>query len=149
MNTLHEMIKIAEIHADRITLATQTLKKIFPLDADKAARLNQQELLWVELLVSRFAKLQDFLGKTLIDAFLSSIGEYTDNATMIDKINLLERLEIIENAEIWKLMREARNHISHEYPEHPELTARYLNQIFDLAPKLLNILGKIQHKSPI
>ena len=146
MNTLNEMIKIAEIHIDRITLATEALKKIFPLDADKAARLNQQELLWVELLVSRFAKLQDFLGKTLIDSFLSSIGEYTDNATMIDKINLLERLEIIESAELWKAMREAGNHISHEYPEHPELTARYLNQIFDLAPKLLSILDKIKHK---
>jgi hypothetical protein len=38
----------------------------------------------------------------------------------------------------------SRNHISHEYPEHPELTAKYLNKIFSLSPQLLLILSKIK-----
>lgn len=64
----------------------------------------------------------------------------------LDKINKLERLGIIENVELWKEMRDARNHIAHEYPDHPELTALYLNKVFDLAPKLLKFFDTIKNK---
>ncbi len=44
-------------------------------------------------------------------------------------------------------MREVRNHLAHEYPEHPEITAAHLNQVFTLSPQLLNILNNIKNKS--
>jgi uncharacterized protein with HEPN domain len=65
---------------------------------------------------------------------------------MLDKIHKLERLEIIENALIWKEMRNVRNHVTHEYPDHPHFTAADLNKIIMLAPELLKILDNIQNR---
>jgi len=35
---------------------------------------------------------------------------------MIDMLNLLEKLEIIEDSREWDLLREIRNSLAHEYP---------------------------------
>lgn len=144
MNTLNEILKIADIHASRIRMALDDLKNSFPLDKETAAHFNREQLLLLELLTGRFAKLQDLMGKKIIDHYLQSIGEFYDNETIIDKINKLERIGIISDAQLWKTMRDTRNHIAHEYPDHPEITARYLNQLYDLAPKLLDILQQLK-----
>jgi uncharacterized protein with HEPN domain len=144
MSTFDEMLKIADIHVDRITMALDDLRLIFPLNQDKILNFSKNEVMLVELLLSRFAKLQDYMGEVIFDHFLRSTGDYKSNLTMIDKINKLERLEVIEDAEIWKKMRRIRNHISHEYPDHPELMAQYINQVFELAPQLIEILNHIK-----
>ena len=147
MNPLQEMFKITAIHTKRIELALVELKNVFPLNQQKVLNLSNQELLWIELLISRFAKLQDFLGRKIFDAFLRITKDYTEDLTMLDKLNQLERLGIIDSADLWEQMREARNHIAHEYPDEPALTAKYLNQIFDFAPKLITILENIKGMS--
>lgn len=144
MSKLEEILKIAEIHRSRIEMSVNDLENIFPLDEKQINNLNKEQLLLLELLTSRFAKLQDLIGKKIIDEFLLSKGELIDKDTMIDKINKLERMEIIEDAQIWQRMRDVRNRISHEYPDHPELTAMYLNRLFDLTPQLLAILNRIK-----
>ena len=147
MNKLNEVIKIADIHVNRIKMAVDNLKDIFPLDEDKVENLSTEELLFLELLTSRFAKLQDLIGQKIIDEFLISKEEKIDGYTMIDKLNKLERIGIIANMQVWKGMRETRNHISHEYPGHPEIKARYLNKLFELTPKLLEILDRIKARA--
>jgi hypothetical protein len=144
MSKLDEIIKIADIHLDKIELAVFRLRDIFPLNEAKVSNFSEQEVMLVELLISRFAKLQDYIGRILINFVLKNVGDYEDRMTMIDKLNKLERLEIIESAAIWEQMREARNHIAHEYPDEPALTAKYLNQIFDLTPYLIQILNRIK-----
>ena len=37
---------------------------------------------------------------------------------MKDALNILEKLEIIENKEEWDFFREIRNNLTHEYPSH-------------------------------
>ena len=147
MNKLKEILKIADIHVKRIEMAIDDLQDIIPLDENKIVSFSKQELLVIELLTSRFAKLQDLIGKKIIDEFLLSIGEFVDNYTMIDKINKLERLGIITSAEQWKHMRYVRNHIAHEYPDEPAITAKYLNQLLDSVPKLLNVLNNIKART--
>lgn len=146
MNTLQEILKIAEIHAKRIAYAMDRLSKLFPISPSAVENISEQDFLFIELLTTRFSKLQDFIGAKLVDAFLDSQGELTYNMTMIDKINKLERLAIIDDATLWSRMREVRNHLAHEYPDHPEITAKYLNQVFELAPQLLTFLKNIKQK---
>ena len=144
---LSEMIKIADIHASRIDYAINDLKSIFPVAAEDIAHFSEKRFLLIELLINRFAKLQDFLGSKIIDAFLEASGELTTSTlTMIDKINKMEALGIIQNASIWFEMREIRNHLAHEYPDHPENTAKYLNQAFAMTPKLLDFYYTIKRK---
>lgn len=147
MNKLHEIIKIADIHASKIRLAMNEIKDIFPIDEHKVETLNQEKFLFIELLVGRFSKLQDSIGEKIIDAFFEEKDERVDDLTMIDKLNKLERLRIIDDAEIWKKMRRVRNYLTHEYPELPAKTAKYLNVLYTLAPKLLEILENIKKKS--
>lgn len=140
MNKLSEILKIANVHAQRIEMALDALASSMPFDAAKIEALCDNELLYIELLTSRFAKLQDYLGNKVFNEALNLLKEYDDNATMRDKLVKLERLEIIGSVELWDKMREVRNHISHEYPDKPALTAIYLNQVIALAPQLIRIL---------
>jgi hypothetical protein len=68
---------------------------------------------------------------------------------MIDKIHKLEGIGIITDTQEWQDMRKIKNHISHEYPDHPEIIARHLNKLFELTPKLLEILARIKAQSTI
>lgn len=149
MKELNEIIKIADIHADRIKISLTRLSSFLPFNADKIKSITEDQLLLTDLLVHRFGKLQDLLGNKIIDGFLESIDEYSQELSMLDKIHKLERLEIIEDAEIWKEMRRIRNHVTHEYPDHPDFTADDLNKIATFAPILLQILDRIKEKLKI
>lgn len=146
MNNFIELVKTADIHAQRINYAIDRLTSLFPFSGEVIENLREQDFLLIELLVNRFSKLQDFMGTKLTDAFLESKGEVTSAMTMIDKLNKLEKLNIIDDANLWFEMREIRNHLAHEYPEHPEITARYLNKLFQLTPKLLLLLENIKKR---
>lgn len=146
MSELREIVKIADIHVERIEMALRELSSLLPFDKEKVVSISTQNLLLTELLVNRFGKLQDVLGKKIVNEFLVTNGEFVDDLTMLDKINLLERLGVIESADLWMEMREARNHAAHEYPDHPEMTAQYLNKIVLFAPKLIGILAEIKRR---
>jgi hypothetical protein len=147
MNKLQEFIKIADIHAGKISNAHLRLQKIFPITAQILENLSEENFFLLEVLTNRFAKLQDYLASQIITTFLFEKGEVSDNMSMIDKIHKLEKLEIIDEADIWMRMRKTRNHLAHEYPDHPEITAKYLNEIYKLTPSLLNILSNIKSRS--
>ena len=137
-------LEIARIHAKRLIYALEKLSPIFPVSSEKVIVLTDEELLFLELMTSRFAKLQDFMGAKLFTLFLESKGELADEMTFLDKVHKLEKLNLIDNAEDWMAMRQIRNHLSHEYPDHPELTAEYLNQAYLMAFKLIACLGKLE-----
>jgi len=143
---VNEIFKIANIHADRIKLALQHIGNLFPITASVVANMGENDLVWIELFVVRFGKLQDLIGAKLINIFLEEQQESNEQLTILDKINILEKLGIIESSELWKEMRAIRNHVAHEYPDAPELTAKYLNQLFNLTPQLLDILDKLKKK---
>lgn len=147
MNKLDEIFKIADIHASRIEFALNELKPIFPIDEHKVENLSTEELLLTDMLVLRFAKLQDFIGRKLIDNLFAETREIIDELTMIDKLHKLERLGIIDSVATWDKMRDIRNYLPHEYPENPKKTADNLNSLVTLAPKLLKILQNIKDKS--
>ncbi len=146
MNKLAEVLKIADIHVNRIQVALEHIHHFLPFDEKNVSQMTIEDLVWVELLVSRFGKLQDLIGSAVIDMFLESVEELSSCASMLDKINQLERMAIIDNAQTWKDMRKSRNRIAHEYPDAPELSAKYLNEIVYFCPKLIEILNNIKSK---
>lgn len=139
-----EYFKIAHIHAERLNQAFSGLKKVFPLDSIKFKNLLNDEFFMLETLIYRFSKLQDFIGTKLIDAFLIKKGEYLESMSMIDKVNKLERLQVIDSAENWHKLRQLRNHIAHEYPDHQELAIKYLNEVYQQIPYTLGILNNLE-----
>jgi len=135
--------EIADKHIFRINQALDNLKDTFPISAQLIPNLSIEQIFSLEMLTSRFAKLQDHLGANVIDLFFELNDENADQLTMIDKLNKLEKLRIIEDAHLWREMRKARNIIEHEYPDKPDLIANTLNLIHDYCPKLMSIKQKL------
>lgn len=133
------MQKIASTHESRILTALKHLHNTFPLTEESVEHLSDNQLLNIEMLTSRFAKLQDYLGTKVFDMFFEVEQENVDGFTMIDKLNKLEKLGIINDAHQWRDMRDARNIVEHEYPDNPLLIASNLNKIYEMIPHLLEI----------
>jgi hypothetical protein len=132
-------LKTAEIHYHRIQEALKHLSPLFPVDEHTVQHFTENETLWLELLMHCFAKLQDLMGSQLINLFLLHTEEAinVDAITMRDKLNKLEKLSVIENADLWISFRDIRNHTAHEYPDDPEIAAQHLNTLYRMTDKLL------------
>jgi len=141
--TIQSLIGISKTHESQLLYVLNKLAYIFPLTKEKVVNLSQEEIILLDVLVYRFSKLQDFMGSNLVDAVLIQLGEFSDSFTMIDKMNKLEKFELIKDARLWQDMRKLRNHLVHEYPDHPELVAKFLNQAYPLFFELLEILNNL------
>lgn len=139
---LQSIFAIAQIHAKRLKYAMEKIRASFPLSAASVTAISDEQIPVFELYTSRFAKLQDLMGKTLFPKLLDVVGDLTNDMTYLDKLNKLEQLKIIDSSEIWMEMRDIRNHLSHEYPDQPELTAEHLNDAFISGKKLLDCLNR-------
>lgn len=144
MKAFNPLIEIADRHANRMMIAIDRIKNSIPISGDDIENLTGEELAYYELYASRFSKLQDFLGSNLFTTLLEQTGEQTESMTFIDKLNKLEKLEIINSADEWLKMRQIRNILAHEYPDRPEITAEIFNRAFNLGPLLLETLEKIK-----
>jgi len=112
-----EMIKSCDI--DHSELEKQNIADNFFEDYNNTRVVNS--------FLFNFAKLQDKIGAKLFRQVLYDLKEIDKpNLSMIDILNLLEKLEIIESAEDWDSLREIRNSLAHEYP-------------FDIEERITNI----------
>jgi len=122
------------------------LKRVygFPLKAEYIETIleSDEEIVLIDSIAYRFSKLQDTLGKALRE-FLYESGESIDSFTMIDVLNLAEKLGLNINKKIWMESRKIRNEISHEYIIDYEKIANALNdmdKLFIFLKKSFNIL---------
>jgi hypothetical protein len=145
MMTLEAAIKITLLHAQRLRFAYEKLAPIFPLKPHQLETLTEEELLLIELLTSRFAKLQDHMGAQLFGLILEKTEELVDRYSWIDKINLLEKRQVIESAYEWREFRKIRNSLSHEYPDNMELMAFNLNSTYQATERLLYYANQVSH----
>ena len=134
------------IHADRIEKALIEIGKILPLSIEKIVNMDTQQLAITELLTGRFAKLQDTIGEKIFKLILISLGEDIKGKSFIDRLNLLEKLGYIEDAQHWFDYRDARNAVSHEYPDSPDLMVKNLEAILKLAQDLLTYWKHLDQK---
>lgn len=139
-----EILKIAEIHAQHIKDAINKLQDLFPISEQKVAIRSLEEIVWLEGLVYRLGKLQDYMGNKVINLFFEVLGTSVERLTMLEKLHQLEKLGIMDDAKLWLKMRNMRKHLEHEDPNYPELTAKYLNEAFEMAPQLLLLLNNLK-----
>lgn len=139
----NELIKIAKLHEKRLSYALKKIALLIPFTENKIKELSDEDIEPIELMTSRFSKLHDFIGTKIINLFLDVTLESHEALSMIDKLNKLERLNILEDKDTWLEMSELRNHLAHEYPDHPELIALFLNQTYSYSHQLIEILKKL------
>ena len=99
----------------------------------------------LDVIAYRFSKLQDTLGRT-IRLWLFLKGENINNLSMIDILNLAQKLGLDIDSDAWFELRNLRNSISHEYEDNYEKIADTLNKIYPYLDEL-NYLIKVLNEA--
>lgn len=143
---LAECILHAEILAEDLNEHGEPAYTAASLDTlDKARRRLLDQMAY------RFTKLQVTLGEQVLPLLLEQAEEpLADDTPFAQKLQRLERIDIIPSAEQWRELRMARNIIAHEYPDAPELKAAALNQLVRSVADLLQFWRHVhQHANRI
>lgn len=82
----------------------------------------------------RFSEFQEQLGKAMRAI---AMEEEQDVDRFGAVLAYMERLEILDSAEHWKLIRELRNAVNHEYEENAERLSAFFVQLVEETPTLL------------
>lgn len=86
----------------------------------------------IDLFVLRFLKTVDASTRRLFPSILRSLGEHDEGMALVDVLNRLEKLEWIADAEKWRVARDRRNQLTHEYPDAPQVRVAILESALEL-----------------
>src|SRR3989338_2352456 len=144
---LKSQLEICDMHYSRLKLAIAKIGNFFPLDEKFLSLISEDNLGYLEILTTRFAKLQDMLGEKVFANILDILGEDIAGKSFIDKLNKLEKLEMIPSANWWRDLRDLRNALTHEYPNELALMADNLNLTFIEAQNLCAFYESLKQKN--
>jgi hypothetical protein len=133
-------------HRRYMTYALTALAPWRPLTGERLETLDAETVQDLDQFVLRFGKLQDAIGSRLLPAVLSYLQEPYEHRPMLDKLNRLEQLGYLEQAEEWPRLRAIRNQFAHEYPDEPERNASVLNMAFEASDRLKAILDLVAQR---
>lgn len=135
-------LQTAEKEVSHLAYSHRTLYAL-AIDLQWVEALSQRDDLSekIDAFVSRFGRLQDHIGEKLIPRFAALVGENTK--TMLDALTFAERMEWIENAEVFFGARKLRNLLVHEYLTDPALFLEALQAADQATQMLLATVGRI------
>lgn len=135
---------IADIQSTKLKDALIQVNKLLPLSADVFANLPTDKLAFLDMITTRFGKLQDIIGSKIFPIILNLLEE--DAVAFIDKLNKLEKLGYIEDANWWIELREIRNKIAHDYPDDHDLICSHISVVIIKAAELIEFWQKLKTK---
>jgi len=135
---------IADIQSTRLKDALIQVNKLLPLFAAVLANLPADKLAFLDMMTTRFGKLQDIIGLKIFPIILNLLEE--DAVAFIDKLNKLEKLGYIEDANWWVELREIRNKIAHDYPDDHDLICSHISVVIVKAAELIEFWQKLKTK---
>lgn len=149
MNKAETKIELAisecKKHIERLEYAKKNMKSLMPLTGKKYENLENEEVIYIDQFLYRFAKLQDAIGQKLIKSLYEVLGEGAENNSFRDVFDKLEQIGIIENYEEWNSLREIRNELSHEYGDDIKESATKLNMIYKMDKTLIKYFNDIEN----
>lgn len=144
-NTVLEgILLVCERHAKRLGWAMGKIKPLVPMTSQQFESLTPEEVSYFEVFTTRFAKLQDVMGAKLFPKVLELMEEPGEFPAFIDKLNALEKMQVIDSAEGWLDFRKVRNQFAHDYPDDSAQNSTVLNHAYQLAPRLLTVFKKVK-----
>lgn len=132
---LRDYEKIADIHAQRLKAAIKKTVNLFPFTPQSLSLASDDEVALLDMMTTRFSKLQDLIATKIFPLILDIHGE--NAISFRDRLNVLEKLRVIDDADWWMQMREIRNQITYDYPDNYDLLATHFNQMLPFVHKLI------------
>lgn len=134
---LESIMVITGIHAHRLESALSRCASHFPINEEAFNNLDETELAFIEMMTSRFAKLQDICGQKIFPILLKALEEDTEGKSFIDILNQIEKIGFIDDSHFWLELRKTRNSIAHEYPDNPQKMILALNDVYTDSQRLI------------
>jgi len=89
----------------------------------------------------RFSEFQEHLGKTMRAI---AIEEEENTEPFGAVLAYMEKLEILDSVEHWRLIRELRNSVNHEYEEDESRLTEFFRRLSDETPTLFEYFERMQ-----
>ena len=90
---------------------------------------------------TRLADFQEHLGKTMRSV---AIEEEVNVDRFGSVLAFMEKMGILDDPELWKVIRELRNDVHHEYEHDPKILFQFFNNLVRHVPVLLGIHDKLK-----
>jgi len=117
--------------SEYLEYSTHRVELILPIKNWQTLNMEQHETLAAFRV--RFSEFQEHLGKTMRAI---AIEEEIDVERFGAVLSFMEKLNIIDSADQWKLIRELRNAVNHEYEEDAERLTQFFAEMLKAAPAL-------------
>ncbi len=137
------ILRVADIHVQVLQSILDDMLIYFPFTESFIVNMTTNDVRTLDSMTGRFGKLQDITGTKIIDLYLAKESQPTEGLSIIDKLHTLEKLNMLDTEDTWDELRKVRHHITHEYPDRPDLAALHLNNVYKLAPVLIGIYEKL------
>ncbi len=114
-----------------LAYSTQRVQPILPINNWRALSLEQHETLAAFRV--RFSEFQEHLGKTMRAV---AIEEEIEVERFGSVLAFMEKLGVLESTERWKIIRELRNAVNHEYEEDADRLTQFFTEMVKATPEL-------------
>ncbi len=139
---LQEIIKKANLHADRLQAA---LVKVKTFEISLVEKFSMDQVAYTDMLTQRFASLQDTIGSRIFPRILRLAQE--DALTFLDKLHRLEKIHYLSKGSDWWIsLRELRNLSTHDYPLEQETAEANLRLLIVRSEELLEYWQELKEK---
>lgn len=137
-SVMNQYVEKGSVYIKRMDEAFSHLSISVPLQVEDFKKLPIEQIGLLDVITTRFAKLQDLIGSKIFPLILKMLLEDNPDQTMIDILNKLEKLGFINDTFFWRDLRLLRNTIAHDYM-HDDVVVLvdYTNQIFEAAQFLM------------
>ena len=115
-----------------LAYSTQRVQRILPINNWRALHLEQHETLAAFRI--RFSEFQEHLGKTMRAV---AIEEEVEVERFGSVLAYMEKLGVLESTERWKIIRELRNAVNHEYEEDADRLTQFFTEMVKATPELV------------
>lgn len=141
---LQAALQEAALHAAVLRRDLALLPAAFSLD--QVCPLADDLRMVLDQAAYRFMKLQDSLGEKVLPGLLEeTLDPLPPEASFAQKLQRLERLGALPSAEQWRVLREVRNTLAHEYPDNPALQVAALTRFRSAVGGLLQAWEQARH----
>jgi len=131
-------------HILKINHAVNKMKSFMPLTVQKFDLLNEDDKEHIDQLIFRYTKLQNAIDERVFPYILKNLKEDIERKSFRDLLNRLEKLEIIESADMWDELRKGRNILSHEYSSKENELVDNINEIFNKnIPMIFSVYDRV------
>lgn len=143
---LQDAWRECERNAYHLQRALGQLQPLLPLGGAQFQGLTDAQIQTLDQFILRFTKLQDAMGSHLYPSILDYLQEPLEERPMLDKLNRLEKLGYLHDAEMWGSVRSIRNKFAHDYPDDPEKNAALVNIATEAARTMVGMLAAVEKK---